>query len=92
MLDIKRIRENADEVRRGQEARGADTGVVDQVLALDEQRRGLLTQVEQLKGDRNKASKEIGSLKKAGEDTAEMQARVREVGEQIAAQVRLLRR
>ena len=86
MLDIKRIRENPDQISQGLEKRGADAALLDDVLKLDEQRRGLLSEVESLKSKRNTVSKEIGAAKKRGEDTAAIQAETRELGEQIAEQ------
>jgi seryl-tRNA synthetase len=83
MLDIRRIRENEEGVRRGLESRGADTGVVDELLRMDRERRARLTEVESLKSQRNTVSKQIGARKKAGEDTSEVQASVRELGERI---------
>ncbi len=83
MLDIKRIRENTDEVRGGLAVRGADEGLLDAVLALDGRRRELLTQAEHLKSERNRISKDIGALRKQGEDTREIQASVREMGQRI---------
>src|SRR6476660_8354627 len=63
MLDIKLIRERPDFVRQRLSMRGAgDEARVDEVLKLDEQRRKLLNEVEVLKAQRNKASKEIGAL------------------------------
>ncbi len=85
MLDIKLLRENPDTVRQGLKSRGAAIDVVDSVLEFDEIRRALLTKVESLKGERNKVSKDIGAAKKRGEDTAEIQASVREMGEKISA-------
>ena len=85
MLDIKRIRDCEDEVRAGVLACGDDPSVIGDILALDVKRRSLLGEVELLKGQRNKASKEIGALRKKGEDTAGQQAAVRDIGEQIAA-------
>ncbi len=85
MLDIKRIREDADAVRAGIQSRGADASGLDRVLELDRRRRGLLTEVEQMKAKRNASSKQIGALKRQGEDTTDLQAAMREVGERIAA-------
>ena len=51
---------------------------------MDERRRAAITQADQLKQERNEVSRKIGELKKAGQDTAEIQARTRELGEQIA--------
>ena len=85
MLDIKLLREDPDAVRQGLKSRGADIDAVDSVLEFDEIRRALLTKVEALKGERNKVSKDIGAAKKRGEDTAKIQASVREMGEEISA-------
>jgi seryl-tRNA synthetase len=85
MLDIKRIRECPDEIRAGLEARGAETDVIDGVLELDRERRELLTAVESKKSERNRVSKDIGRLKKSGEDTGEVQLAMRELGAKIAA-------
>ncbi len=85
MLDIKRIRENFDEVAEGLRRRGADLGLAERARDLDAQRRALVTQTDELKTQRNARSKEIGALKKAGQDTAAVQADVRAIGDQITA-------
>ena len=85
MLDIKRIRDQTDAVRRGVRAKGGAPAAVDEAVALDEKRRAVLTEVEQLKQRRNAVSKDIGRLKQQDEDTAEKQAAMREVGERIGA-------
>ncbi len=51
---------------------------------IDSRRREALTEVERLKAERNDRSKDIGARKKAGEDTAELQAAVRTIGDAIA--------
>ena len=91
MLDIKRIRENPDAVKEGLVKRGADIALVDGVLKLDQERRGILSEVEALNGKRNKVSKEIGAAKKRGEDTTEIQKEMRELGEKISAQDEVVR-
>jgi len=83
MLDIKQIREAEDRIRRGIQAKGVDPAVLDRVLEIDGKRRQLLTEVEGLKSRRNTVSKEIGALKKKGEDTAEAQSSMRELGTRI---------
>lgn len=85
MLDIKRMREFPDEVKAGLTSRGADAEVVDSVLELDRERRELLTKVENLKSERNSTSKQIGQLKRNGEDTSDVQLAMREMGAKIAA-------
>ncbi len=84
MLDIKLIREAPEWVKQQLARAGSDTTSVDTVLALDEQRRLLLHEVEALKAERNAVSKEISKM----QDTAEREARImtmRSVGDRIAA-------
>jgi len=85
MLDIKRIRDNFEEVAEGLRRRGADIALAERARDLDAQRRALVTQTDELKTQRNARSKEIGALKKAGQDTAAVQASVRTIGDQITA-------
>jgi seryl-tRNA synthetase len=61
VLDIKLIREKSDFVRQRLATRGAgDEKLVDEILQADERRRKFLTEVESLKSQRNRVSKEIG--------------------------------
>jgi seryl-tRNA synthetase len=85
MLDIKRIRERFDEVAEGLRRRGAPLDLAEKARDLDLRRRALVTRGDELKTLRNSRSKEIGALKKAGQDTAAVQADVRAIGDQIAA-------
>lgn len=88
MLDIKLIREKPDHVRERLRSRGGNEDAkIDQVLALDEQRRKALAEVEKLKADRNRISKEIGVLmgQKKLEEAEARKREVREGGERIAA-------
>jgi seryl-tRNA synthetase len=84
MLDINLIRENPDLVRTALKNRQMDASSIDDILRLDEQRRQLLTEVEQLKAERNIVSKEISQMKDAGEREKKIAA-MREVGDKIAA-------
>ncbi len=91
MLDIKRIRESFEEVAEGLNRRGVPLELAEQARDLDAQRRALVTKTDELKTLRNTRSKEIGALKKAGQDTAAVQADVRVIGDQITeldAQIR----
>lgn len=85
MLDIRSIREDAEAVRNRLATKGVDPGLIDKVVASDAQRRTLLTEVEEHKGERNRVSKQIGALKREGKDTSEIQAQTRELGEKIGA-------
>ena len=82
MLDLKTVRTRPDDIRQALVSRGSELSV-DGVLALDAERRELLTEVESLKNQRNVVSKEIGARKKAGEDCTVQQEAMRDVGAQI---------
>ncbi len=82
MLDINLFREQPDLVRDGLRKRQMDPEPVDQVLALDEQRRNLIQQVESLKAERNVVSKEIGKIKDQDERQPKID-QMRAVGDQI---------
>jgi seryl-tRNA synthetase len=82
MLDINLFREQPDLVRDGLRKRQMDPEPVDQVLALDEQRRSLIQQVESLKAERNVVSKEIGKIKDQDERQPKID-QMRAVGDQI---------
>ena len=82
MLDIKLIREEPELVKRVIRDRGMEADV-DGILELDERRRGLLVEVEQLKHERNRASDEIVALKKSGGDAAPIVERMKEISDRI---------
>jgi len=87
MLDIKLIRERADFVRQRLASRGGgDEARIDELLRLDEQRRKLLAEVESLKAERNRVSKEIGALmaQKKATDAEGKKKETRELGDRIA--------
>lgn len=84
MLDINIIREKPDLIRTALKNRQMDPAPVDDILKLDEKRRVLLTEVEQLKAERNVVSKEISKMKDAAEREAKIAA-MREVGDKITA-------
>lgn len=87
MLNIKLIRENPDLVQQRLAARGAgDESRVGEVIALDEERRKILAEVENLKAQRNRVSKEIGVLmgQKRVDEAEARKAETRQIGERIA--------
>jgi len=88
MLDIKLIRDHADQVKARLATRAAgDEANIDEVLRLDETRRKALSEVEQLKSQRNKSSKEIGALmaQKKLEEAEARKKETRELGDRISA-------
>ncbi len=84
MLDIKRIKEDPAGVKAGLRAKEVDCdAIVDQILELDVQIRGLKTTTEGLTAQKNKLAKENGKLfgqkkgmEKRGEDTAAIDAEI----------------
>ena len=87
MLDIKLIRERPDFVRQRLTARGAgDEAHIDEVLASDELRRKLLAEVEALKAQRKRVSKEIGALmgQKKFEEAEAKKKETGDLGDRIA--------
>ncbi len=83
MHDIQLIRTEPDQVKRALARRHIDPPV-DAMLALDAERRSLLTEVETLKAERNRVSKEIGKMKAAEEREARI-GEMRAMGERIEA-------
>jgi len=84
MLDPKLVREKPDVVKAGLETRGSAFDIAG-LLNLDEKRRGLITQVEAMKSERNTTSDEIAKLKKAGQDAAGRIEHLRALGKDIEA-------
>jgi seryl-tRNA synthetase len=82
MIDINLIREQPDLVRQALVKRQMDPKVVDEVIEVDVKRRNSLTQVESLKAERNRVSKEISQTKDAAERQTKIEA-MRQLGDQI---------
>ncbi len=83
MLDIKRIREDYENVKAAVERRCKGDYGLSEVLPLDSKRRELLLEVEQMKNRQNTVSREIPKLKKAGEDTTAIMAEMKELSGKI---------
>lgn len=83
MLDIKRVREDFDNVKAAVESRCKGDFGIDKVLEYDTKRRELLAQVEQMKNQQNTASRKVPAMKKAGEDTTELFAEMKELSRKI---------
>jgi seryl-tRNA synthetase len=84
VLDIRLIRSDTERVRAALARRQAD-GLLDAVLALDERRRGLQTEVDGLRAERNAAAQAIGEAKKAGRDAAAEITAAAELRDRLAA-------
>ncbi len=84
MLDIRLIRENPGLVRETLARRGGDVSLkIDEILACDQNRRELETRLQLLNGDRKRLSKEIGAKRSRGESSADLEEKVRAIGEEI---------
>ena len=68
MLDIKLIRENPDKINELLKRRNPELSI-DEVIKIDEERRKIQTQADELRAKRKKDSQMIGELKKKGENT-----------------------
>ena len=83
MLDIKRVRDNFEEVKKVLLTRNEDLGNFDEFEVLDAKRRELIAKTEVLKAERNKASEQIAIMKRNKEDATEAITRTRELGDEI---------
>lgn len=90
MLDIKRLREEPEEVRKALERRNIEAPL-DEFIELDKKRREIIVEAEEKKALRNRVSDEIASLKKAGEDASGKIQDMKRVGEEIKALDTLLK-
>ncbi|MBO4477514.1 MAG: serine--tRNA ligase [Lachnospiraceae bacterium] len=89
MLDIKFVRENPDIVRENIKKKFQDQKLVlvDEVLELDRRNREIKQEVEALRADRNRMSKQIGALMGQGkrEEAEQVKAEVASFGAKIDA-------
>jgi len=82
MIDLKQLRESPDLFRSSQKVRGEDVGVIDQLLAADEERRNAISEFETLRAKQNTLSKSVGVAK--GDEKNSLL----ESAKQLAAQVK----
>lgn len=89
MLDIKFLRENPDIVKQNIRNKFQDEklSMVDEVIALDKENREIKQEVEALRAERNKASKEIGKLMGQGkkEEAEAVKKNIAASGDRIEA-------
>lgn len=84
MLDIRRIRENPEEIARLVSRRGKEFRF-DNLLQMDAERRSAIAETESLKAKKNAVSKQIPVLKKKGEDTSALFAEMKQESDRIKA-------
>ncbi len=82
MLDIKFIRNNVDKIKKAVELKN-DHADIDRLLDLDNDKRKMLTEVEELKHQRNKVSEDIGRMKKQNQDASKFISEMKKVSDRI---------
>lgn len=82
MLDIRKIRENPEEIEARLKSRDASVSLAP-VLEIDEKRRKAQTQADELRARQNTVSKEIGNLKKSGGDASVLLKEMAEVAQKV---------
>ena len=88
MLDIKFVRREPEKVKELLSRRDKKyAAMVDELLAVDSERRAIISEVEELKAKRNRYSKEIGKLFKEGkkEEAIKLKSEVEEISEKIVS-------
>lgn len=83
MLDVKRVRENFEEVKKAVERRGNGDFGIDDIIKYDKERRSILAEVEAMKNKQSVTSKEIPKMKKAGEDATALMSELKELSDKI---------
>ncbi|WHU46643.1 serine--tRNA ligase [Gordonia sp. L191] len=85
MIDLKIVREDPDRVRASQQARGEDSGLVDQLLDADAARRAAIVEADSLRSEQKALGKQVG--KASGEEKTALLAKGKELAEQVKAAV-----
>ena len=83
MLDIKRIRESLEDIKKAMNRRGEKEFNLDEVVELDDKRKELLKEVEVLKNKMNAESKKIPKLIKEGKDITEDKSNLKKLSDEI---------
>jgi seryl-tRNA synthetase len=83
MIDPKYLRQSAADVAANLARRGYQFDV-DAYLALEERRKALQVETENLQSERNSSAKKIGKAKAQGEDIAPLLAAVKDMGDRLA--------
>jgi len=89
MLDLHFVRENLDLVAEGLRKRRSEVSL-SRFRELDESRRSMLVEIEQLKKTRNESSKQIGGIIQSGGDAEPLKREMRELGERISGMQKTL--
>jgi seryl-tRNA synthetase len=92
MLDIKRIKDNPEEIVRLLKYKGRDAeNEINRILELDAKRRSMIQATESLKAEQNNVSKQIPILKKEKKDISDLLVRMKGISDTIKENDQLLR-
>lgn len=84
MLDLKKLRETPEVFKAGVAAKSPKAAeMIDEILAIDQERRKWVVETEALKAERNKANNEIAAAKKAGQSADAILASMKEASQKI---------
>ena len=83
MLDIKLLRKDFDEIKQKLQKRGEELTGIDRFSELDEKRREIIVEVEQLKSRRNSVSQEVAQLKREKKDADHLIVEMKEVSDKV---------
>ncbi len=90
MLDLKRIRQDTEKVKTAMKNRQKDIDI-DQILAVDDNRREIIFETDNMKAEQNKVSKLIPVYKKEGKDTKEIFEQMKVLSDNIKANEAIIR-
>jgi seryl-tRNA synthetase len=82
MLSVKLVEEQPDLVRQKMALRGMEVDL-DEFLSLSQDRKAMLCRIEDLRYELNKTSKQIGQMKKTGEDASDIIAAMKKISDEI---------
>lgn len=89
MIDLKALREDPERFRRGSELKGVDVDI-DRLLAIDASHRELLTRVQELRAEQNRAGKEVGP--RIGQLSGQLKAATAEQRQTLEREIEALKR
>lgn len=85
MLDIKKLRNQFEEIKQKLTYRGEDIADLEQFPTIDQKRREIIQEVEELKKRRNDVSQEVAQRKREKRDADDLIADMKQVNERIKA-------
>ncbi len=83
MIDLTLLRENPEAIRESQRSRGADVGLVDLAIELDQKKRSALAEFEKLRANQNAHSKLVSTAPK--EEKAQLVAQAQQMAADVKA-------